>query len=112
MWVVGGSIANELALKIYRLIAVVCSSKLYKGLEAWDHLVVGRHFAPIASTSSLSVRDDHRKHPLRSPSCYSGTLAKEFTGYGFSSLATVVLVSPCNLLARVGSHQICSIRWR
>ncbi|GFN91031.1 replicase polyprotein 1a [Plakobranchus ocellatus] len=37
-----------------------------------------------ASTSSLGVKADHRKHQLTSTSRHLGTRAKEFTGYSFS----------------------------
>ncbi|GFO10323.1 hypothetical protein PoB_003682800 [Plakobranchus ocellatus] len=86
MWVVGGSMICELNPEICRGLCVVCSSlartrTFNKGLEAWDHLVIGRQYATTASKSNLTVSVDHRKHPLTSTSCHPGLLTKEFAGY-------------------------------
>ncbi|GFO45502.1 hypothetical protein PoB_007200700 [Plakobranchus ocellatus] len=94
MKVVGGSMARQLASIICRDLSV-CSilermRTLDKGLEAWGHFIASGQYAPTASTPSLSMSVDHRKHPLTSTSCHPGALAKGFTGYDFSSLATVV----------------------
>ncbi|GFN77388.1 hypothetical protein PoB_000389400 [Plakobranchus ocellatus] len=87
--------ASELALisaKIFLRVFLpgTRTGTLEKGLEAWDPFVVGEQFAPTTSALSLSVRVDHRKHPLTSTSCHPRALAKQFTGCDFSSLVTVI----------------------
>ncbi|GFN81587.1 hypothetical protein PoB_000809300 [Plakobranchus ocellatus] len=54
------------------LVPLAPTRTLDKGLEAWDHLIVGVQRAPGASASSLSVSVDHHKHPLTSTLCHPG----------------------------------------
>ncbi|GFN85236.1 hypothetical protein PoB_001174200 [Plakobranchus ocellatus] len=117
MWVIGGSMASDIAPIICRDFSVVRSSltptlTLDKGLEAWDHLVVGGQYTPTTKASSLRLSVVHVKYPLTSTSCHAGALAKICTAYEFSSPATVVSIHACNLLARVGTRRKFSPMWR
>ncbi|GFN85446.1 hypothetical protein PoB_001195200 [Plakobranchus ocellatus] len=86
--------ANEFALKsggtFLSCFSLAPMRILDNGLEAWDYLVVGGHFAPPTSISNLRLSVEHRKHPLTPTSCHPGALTKELAGYDFSSLATVI----------------------
>ncbi|GFO02122.1 hypothetical protein PoB_002862700 [Plakobranchus ocellatus] len=107
-----GSVASERTSIICIDFAGVCFSlertlTLDKGLEAWDHLIVGGQFVPTASTSSLSVSVDHRKHPLPSTSCHTGAIEKSLQV--MTSRAWQLWFHVCNLVARVGATHGISI---